>query len=56
MNLKMFKKLFKRRHPYSPAAYIGRKNVEEILGADIVKRKKLEKIAKEQKQSSSSKS
>ena len=44
MNLKMFKKLLKRQHPYSPAAYLGRKNVEQILGADIVKRKKLEKL------------
>lgn len=43
MNLKSFKKLFKRRHPYAPAAFIGRKTVERILGADIVKLKTIEK-------------
>lgn len=47
MNFKSIKKLFKRKHPYSPVTYIGRKNVEEILGADITKRKKL---IEEQKQ------
>ena len=42
---KFFKKLFKRGHPYAPVNVIGRKNVERILGADIVKNKKLEKEA-----------
>ncbi len=30
-------KLFKRRSPYAPIAYVGRKNVEKILGAKIKK-------------------
>jgi hypothetical protein len=33
-------KLFKRKVPYAPVAYLGRKNVEAILGAKIVKPKK----------------
>lgn len=39
---KAFKKFFKRKYPYSPVAILGRKTVERILGADIVKYKKLE--------------
>ncbi len=39
---KAFKKFFKRKYPYSPVAVLGRKTVERILGADIVKYKKLE--------------
>ncbi len=39
---KAFKKFFKRKYPYSPVAILGRKTVERILGADIVKFKKLE--------------
>lgn len=35
-------KFFKRRHPYAPVAFIGRKNVEKMLGADIIKLKKLD--------------
>lgn len=38
-----FFKFFKRRYPYAPIAYLGRKNVEKILEADITKLKKLEK-------------
>jgi hypothetical protein len=42
MKLQFLKKLFKRKYPYSPVAYLGRKTVERSLGADIVKFKKLE--------------
>ena len=42
MNTKAFKKFFKKKYPYSPIAILGRKTVERILGADIVKLKKLE--------------
>jgi hypothetical protein len=42
MNIQFFKKIFKRKYPYSPVAYLGRKTVERSLGADIVKFKKLE--------------
>jgi len=38
-----FKKMFKKRHPYAPVAFLGRKTVERSLDADIVKLKKLEK-------------
>ncbi|WP_395344481.1 hypothetical protein PN836_006860 [Ningiella sp. W23] len=40
MNLK---KLFKRRHPYAPVAYLGRKTVERSLNADILKLKELDR-------------
>lgn len=43
---KAFKKFFKRKYPYSPVAMLGRKAVERILGADIVKYKKLEEEKK----------
>ncbi len=36
-------KLFKRNVPYAPVAYIGRKNVEAILGAKIAKKKEWHK-------------
>ena len=52
MNTKSFKKFFKRKYPYSPVAILGRKTVERILGADIVKLKKLEekqRVEKEEK-------
>jgi hypothetical protein len=42
MKLQFLKKLFKRKYPYSPVAYLGRKTVERSLSADIVKFKKLE--------------
>ena len=42
INTKALKKFFKRKYPYSPIAILGRKTVERILGADIVKFKKLE--------------
>jgi hypothetical protein len=41
-------KFFKRKYPYSPIAYLGRKNVERIFGARIIKYKKLEKIKAQQ--------
>jgi hypothetical protein len=45
-NTKAFKKFFKRKYPYSPVAILGRKTVERILGADIIKLKKLEEKQK----------
>lgn len=55
----IFKKFFKRKYPYGPIAFLGRKTVERSLGADIKKLKKVEKEleaeaeaeAEEQKQS-----
>ena len=41
-------KFFKRKYPYSPIAYLGRKNVERIFGARIMKLKKLDKLQAEQ--------
>lgn len=52
MKLNIFKKFFKRKHPYSPVAYLGRKTVERSLGADIVKQKKLEDSAATEPQGS----
>jgi hypothetical protein len=46
---KLLRKLFKRKHPYTPAAYIGRKKVQKMLDAKIVKRKKLEKMEDQEK-------
>ena len=37
------KKLFKRRFPYSPVAFLGRKTTEKILGGHITKQKKAQK-------------
>ncbi|MBF7074505.1 hypothetical protein ISG33_13950 [Glaciecola sp. MH2013] len=54
MKLNIFKKFFKRKHPYAPVGYIGRKTVEKSLGADIVKRKKLEKQITEEAESGES--
>ena len=31
------KKYFKRKYPYAPIAYLGRKTVERVLDADIQK-------------------
>ena len=41
--MKFFEKLFKRRYPYAPIAFLGLKNTEKMLGADITKLKKVEK-------------
>jgi hypothetical protein len=38
-------KLFKKRYPYSPVAFLGRKTVEQILDAKIIKLKKLKKMS-----------
>jgi hypothetical protein len=40
---KFLKKIFKSKHPYAPAAYLGRKTVERSLDCNIKKRKVLEK-------------
>lgn len=39
--LKKIKKIFRRRHPITIVAYIGRKNVEKIYGAKIKKKREL---------------
>jgi len=36
--LKTFTKLFKRKHPYAVAAYVGRKNAQRILDCKIEKK------------------
>jgi hypothetical protein len=54
-NSKAFKKFFKRKYPYSPVAILGRKTVERILGADIVKLKKLEEKQKKERDEQSAK-
>jgi len=51
MKLNIFKKFFKRKYPYSPVAYLGRKTVERALGADIVKFKDLEQHQKDSERS-----
>jgi hypothetical protein len=52
---KAFKKFFKRKYPYSPVAILGRKTVERILGADIIKLKKLEDKQKQEREEESEK-
>jgi hypothetical protein len=54
-NTKAFKKFFKRKYPYSPVAILGRKTVERILGADIIKLKKLEEKQKQERDEKSEK-
>jgi hypothetical protein len=46
---KFFKKLLKKRHPYAPVAYLGRKTVEGSMGCKVVKTKKLYKRIQEQR-------
>nr|WP_168710949.1 hypothetical protein [Ningiella ruwaisensis] len=47
----IFKKFFKRKYPYAPIAFLGRKTVERALDADIRKFKKVEKeLEQEQKE------
>jgi|GEM_PF-1722270 len=44
-----FSKFFKKKYPYAPIAYLGRKTVERTLDANIRKLKKVEKeIGEEQ--------
>lgn len=43
MLFKKFFKNFKRKYPYAPIAYLGRKTVERTLDANIRKLKKVEK-------------
>lgn len=38
-----FSKFFKKKYPYAPIAYLGRKTVERTLDANIRKLKKVEK-------------
>jgi hypothetical protein len=45
---KLLKAFFKRRHPYAPVAYMGRKNFEKTMNCKVMKRKDLEKIAKQE--------
>ncbi|MFT6268979.1 MAG: hypothetical protein ACJAVV_001797 [Alphaproteobacteria bacterium] len=42
---KLLKALFKRRHPFAPVAYMGRKNFEKTMDCKVMKRKDLEKLA-----------
>jgi hypothetical protein len=37
------RKYFKRKYPYAPIAYLGRKTVERVLDAEIVKLKHVER-------------
>jgi hypothetical protein len=49
----ILKELFKRRHPFAPVAYMGRKNFEKTMDCKVMKRKQLEKLmAEEQNQAS----
>lgn len=50
----IFKRFFKRKYPYAPIAYLGRKTVERALDADIQKFKKLEKEMEKERQQESS--
>jgi hypothetical protein len=43
----ILKELFKRRHPFAPVAYMGRKNFEKSMDCKVMKRKQLEKLAGE---------
>lgn len=47
---KIFKKLFKKRHPYAPVAFLGRKAVEGAMGCKVMKTKKLYKIMQADKE------
>ena len=40
---KLKKKMFKRKTPYAPLAYLGRKRVKKILDAKVEKNKNLAK-------------
>lgn len=42
---KLFKSMFKRKHPFAPVAYIGRKNFEKTMDCKVMKRKDLEKLS-----------
>ena len=39
--MEYFKRLFRRRHPYTVVHYLGSKNVETIFDAKIEKRSKI---------------
>lgn len=43
-----FSKFFKKKYPYAPIAYLGRKTVERTLDANIRKLKKVEKEIEEE--------
>lgn len=47
---KLLKALFKRRHPYAPVAYMGRKNFEKSMDCKVMKRKDLEKLSEQESQ------
>ena len=50
---KLLKALFKRRHPYAPVAYMGRKNFEKTMDCKVMKRKDLEKLSTQSSQQQS---
>lgn len=45
---KLLKSLFKRRHPVTTVAYMGRKNFEKSMDCKVMKRKKLEQLAEQE--------
>lgn len=47
---KLFKAFFKRKHPYAPVAYMGRKNYEKSMNCKVMKRKDLEKLSQQESQ------
>lgn len=50
MKSNFFKRFFKQKYPYAPIAFLGRKNVEKALGADIMKYKKLQNQQEQEQQ------
>jgi hypothetical protein len=47
---KLLKAFFKRKHPYAPVAYMGRKNFEKSMDCKVMKRKELEKLSAQSSQ------
>jgi hypothetical protein len=49
---KLLKEMFKKRHPYAPVAFLGRKQVERSMGCEVVKTKKLYKLIQSEQKTS----
>jgi len=49
---KLLKEMFKKRHPYAPVAFLGRKQVERSMGCEVVKTKKLYKLIQAEQKTS----
>lgn len=45
---KLLKNMFKRRHPFAPVAYMGRKNFEKTMDCKVMKLKDLDKLSKQE--------